>query len=154
MKTAKEYEEVWQELCEYGIINVDEIMSQDDLIDQLTKNMDKKKFSSNLVEKMIDTDAYKKAVDKNLQAKVTKTKTTDTITDGYTMKITRGNKVVYKRQGKEVTYYKSKPRRWQPEELKFLETNKGMPTKQLIYKYNAKFIPRTIGSIQSRVYRL
>lgn len=153
-KTKEQYEQVWNELVEYKVIDENTLFSENDLINQIMKNMEKRKFSSALVEHMIDTDGYKNSIDRNITFKITKGEKEEKIEDGYTLVIPKGKKVQYNRKGRQVTYYKSNSRKWNHEELRFLMANRNLATKTLIYKYNASFTPRTSGSISTKAYRV
>jgi len=152
-KYTKHYEEVMEEFLDRGLIDSDRIRDSASLWKELKKNDREDKITVRLFEELLETRAYKELLADNLTVKTMVTK--DVVSDGRKYEVKKPRKVEYVRQGRRVVYYTRGSVPWTDKEVKWLRSNKALPTKLLLYRYYQEFgTRRTVSSIKTRRYRL
>jgi len=152
-KYTKHYEEVIEDFLDRGLIDPEQVRDSGSLWKELKKNDPDDKVTVRLFEELLETRRYKEIIADNLTVKTMVTK--DVVSDGQKYEIKKPRKVEYIRQGRRVVYYTRGSVPWTNKEVKWLRTNKALPTKLLLYRYYQEFgTKRTVSSIKTRRYRM
>lgn len=143
------YEKVWDALVEYGVIDETKIYDEKSLLKEIEKKDTSGKIHYSLYEELLNTRRFREVIQQNLKVKEMKTK--DIVQDGERFEIPKTRKITYYRKGKKIEYYLAQRRKWNREELEWMQKNRTLPTKLMLYKYYQNFGEnRTVSSIISK----
>jgi len=143
------YEEVWETLVEYGIIDEKNIYDDKSLIREIEKNDRLGRIQYSLFYELLETEHFKQAIQSNL--KVQEFKKKDVVQDGEKFVIPKTRQVTYYRKGRKVQYYLAQKRKWNENETQWMKENRSLPTKLMLYKYYQNFGEiRTVSSVMTK----
>ena len=143
------YEEVWETLEEYGIIDENNVHDDRSLLKEIEKNDKMGKIPYALFYELLETKKYREVVERNLQVNEYKKK--DVVQDGEKYVIPKTKQVTYFRRGRKIQYYLAAKRRWKENEISWIQENRSLPTKLMLYKFYQNFGEvRTVSSVMTK----
>jgi hypothetical protein len=145
------YEEVWEQLCRYKVIDPRGVFDQRSLIEQIKRNDSMGKIHFSLVYELVETDRFKRVVNENIQ--VQQTNKQDTVTDDVTYMIPKKTYTVYTKHGKHIRYMPAERRIWTGQEKGWIQQHRHLPSRLMLYKYYENFGPhRSVNSVMAKRY--